>query len=145
MSIGIFTNKNHQPTTDEIQATIGSKFSIWQELIQIIRDKYSPDEDIKFIYGAKYGWALRFRIKDKLLGALYPTTGGFTVQLILAPDAIEQALQMMLCEKIQHIIENAKPYPEGRWLFIPVESKEGLRDIQRLFALRFESKIKTKR
>jgi hypothetical protein len=32
------------------------------------------------------------------------------------------------------VIEAAKPFPEGRWLFIPMESKADLLDIERLLA-----------
>ena len=33
---------------------------------------------------------------------------------------------------MRRIIEAAKPYPEGRWLFIPLGSETDLRDVERL-------------
>ena len=41
---------------------------------------------------------------------------------------------------VQLAIERAHPYPEGRWLFIPVESENDLQDIRQLLALRAEMK-----
>ncbi len=43
---------------------------------------------------------------------------------------------MRLGENVQQAIARAHPYPEGRWLFIPVESEADMHDIQRLLALR---------
>jgi hypothetical protein len=140
MSIGAFTDKKHQPTEAEMLKVIGPKLSAWQELIQFIREHYPSVEDFKFLYGKKYGWALRFRIRGKLLTSLYPTAEGFTVQINLSQAAIEQAQRMKLGEKVQEAIARAAPYPEGRWLFIPVRSADDLGDIQQLLALRVETK-----
>ena len=39
MSVGLFTDKHHEPTDEEIIAALGSKLPLWQELIQFIRGK----------------------------------------------------------------------------------------------------------
>jgi hypothetical protein len=140
MSIGAFTDRKHQPTQDEMLSAIGPRLSAWQELIQFIHDNYPSDEDFKFLYGKKYGWALRFSVRGTLLTSLYPTQGGFTVQINLDPAAIEHAQGMKLGENVQRAIAQATPYPEGRWLFIPVQSEADLRDIQQLLALRVAAK-----
>ena len=145
MSIGIFTDKKHNPTEKEIRKAIGPMLSIWQELIYFIRENYIVQEDFKFLYGKKYGWALRFRINGKLLTSLYPTRNGFTVQINLSPAAIEQVQLMNLGKNVHDAIARAKPYPEGRWLFIPVGSKNDITDIQHLIALRSETKGLKKR
>lgn len=140
MIIGVFTDKNNQPTEEEILKAIGPKLSAWWELVQYIRENYQADEDFKFLYGKKYGWALRFRIRGKLLTSLYPSEGGFTVQVNLSQEAIEQAQGMELGDNVQEAISRATPYPEGRWLFIPVGSEEDIRAIQQLLALRVDTK-----
>ena len=108
----------------------------WQGLLQYIRENYPVQEDLKFLYGKKYGWARRFRIKSKLLTSLYPTQNGFTVQVNLNPAAIEQAQQMGLGGSVQQAIVAAHPYPEGRWLFIASHSENDVQDIHRLLILR---------
>jgi hypothetical protein len=140
MSIGVFVNKNYQPSEAEIHQVIGSKLSIWQELVAFIRKHYPSDEDFKFLYGQKYGWALRFRKRGHLLTSLYPTDGGFTVQINLGPAAIEQTRNMVLGENVQAVIDQTTAYSEGRWLFIPVRSAEDVCDIYQLLALRVETK-----
>ncbi len=140
MSIGVFTDNKHQPTEDELLEVIGPKLSAWQELVQFIRENYPCDEDFKFLYGKKYGWALRFRIRGNLLTSLYPSEEGFIVQINLSQAAIEQAQRMRLGENVQEAIARANPYPEGRWLFISVRSADDIRAIQQLLALRAEPK-----
>ncbi len=140
MSIGAFVDKKYQPSEDEIHRVIGPKLSVWQELVEFIREHYPSDEDFKFLYGKKYGWALRFRKRRQLLTSLYPTESGFTVQINLGPAAIEQTKNMGLGENVREVIEKATPYSEGRWLFISVKSEEDVRDIHQLLALRVETK-----
>lgn len=140
MSIGVFTDKKQHPTEQEILAMIGPQVTLWQELIQFIRQNYPSNEDFKFLYGKKYGWALRFRIRGQLLTSLFPTAGGFTAQINLSPEAVEQALAMQPGKNVQDAIARANPYPEGRWLFIPVESSDDSDDVKRLLALRVAAK-----
>jgi len=140
MSIGVFVDKKHQPSEAEIQQVMGSKLLVWQELVQFLREHYPSDEDFKFLYGKKYGWALRFRKRGQLLTSLYPTAGGFTVQINLGSDALEQTGDLQLGENVRAVIEKATLFPEGKWLFIPVQSAEDVRDIQHLLALRVETK-----
>ena len=101
MSIGAFTDKKQRPTEEEIRAMIGPKLPLWEKLIQFIRENYPSDEDFTFLYGKKYGWALRFRIRKQLLTSLYPAEGGFTVQVNLSPEAVEQALEMQPGKNVQ--------------------------------------------
>ncbi len=136
MSIGAFTDKQHEPTESDIHETIGLKLPLWDELICHIKDTYTPAEDFAFLYGKNYGWGWRFRTKGKLLTAFYPSSGGFTVQIILSPEDIETVQAMDAGKNVQQAIERANPYPEGRWLFIPVESPVDLVDIRRLLELR---------
>ena len=136
MSVSFFADKTHQPTGAEIRGAMGPWFSTWQELTQWLRENYPIQEDFKFLYCRNYGWGLRFRIKGKLLINLYPGRGNFTAQIILRPEAVEAAQSIELGENARQAIERANPYPEGRWLFIPVESKNDLEDVRRLLALR---------
>lgn len=145
MSIGAFTDKNCQPTDAEVFGAVGPLLPVWRALIKFIRENYTVQEDFKFLYGKKYGWALRFRINGKLLTSLYPTQSGFIAQVILSPAAVKQAQSMKLGKNVRQAVAKARPYPEGRWLFVPIESKKDIRDIQRLLALRSETKRLRKR
>jgi hypothetical protein len=140
MGIGLFTDKSNQPTDAQVRAAVGAKLPLWQELIRAIRERYSVQEDFKFLYGKKYGWALRFRVKSQLLVSLFPTQGGFITQVNLNPDAIEKALALGMSKNVQQAIARAHPYPEGRWLFIPIDTEEDLSDVQQLVEMRAYTK-----
>jgi hypothetical protein len=140
MGIGLFTDKDYQPTDAQVLEAIGPMLPLWHALVRFVREQYPVQEDFKYLYGKNYGWALRFRIKGKLLISLYPTQGGFTAQVNLSSDAIEEAQRMKLSKNVLQAIAQARPYPEGRWLFIPVESENDKRSIQRLLALRVDAK-----
>ena len=61
---------------------------------------------------------------------------GFTVQINLSQAAVDEAQMMRLGEHVQEAIARATPYPEGRWIFIPVRSADDIPAIQQLLALR---------
>jgi hypothetical protein len=140
MSVGVFTDKNHRPTDAEILEAVGPRLSTWQELIHFVREKYRVQEEFKFLYGEQYGWGLRFSAKGKLLTSLYPVQGGFTVQIILRPEAVEKAQTMKMGRNVRKAMARAKPWPNERWLFIPVESEKDFQNVQQLLALRVEAK-----
>jgi hypothetical protein len=104
MSYGYFVDKKHQPTENEVATAIGPVLPVWGKLVQFIRDSYPVQEDFKYLYGKKYGWALRFRIKGKLLTSLYPAQRHFIVQVILSPETIEKTKLMKLSKKVQRVI-----------------------------------------
>jgi len=136
MSVGAFTDKKHQPTDAEITEAIGPRFPLYEELAGALRARYAAEEDFHFLYGKNYGWARRFRVKAKMLANLYPAQGCFKAQVNLSPQAVDEALAMDLGENARRAIAAAHPYPEGRWLFIAVESEGDVRDALRLLELR---------
>ncbi len=145
MGVGVFTDRNHRPADADVNAAIGPMLPAWQQLTGILRKDYAAQQDFHFQYGRNYGWAWRFRVKGKLLTALYPTKGGFTVQIILSPPTVEGAERMKLGKNVRQAIADAKPYPEGRWLFIRIESDGDVRDVQRLLALKARARPLRKR
>jgi Protein of unknown function (DUF3788) len=135
MPIGTFTDKEHKPTMAEAVAAIGSKRPLWESLTNFIADRYRLKSDFAF-YGKNYGWALRFRKVGKALLSLYPGQENFTAQIIISETQAEKALSSGLSRKTNKIIEDAHPYPEGRWLFLKVESEQDLNDIKQLLTVK---------
>ncbi len=140
MSVGIFTDKKIQPTDLEVEQAVGTRWSLWQELIHYLRETYPAREDFKFMYGKNYGWALRFRVQSQLLTSLFPAEGNFRAQVNLGPEGVQTTLGMGLGENVHRAIDAAIPYPEGRWLFITVDSPGDLEDVKKLLALRVKEK-----
>lgn len=135
MGIGAFIDKEHQPTMEEIFAVVGSKRSLWEDLSRFVVENYRVQGDLMF-YGKNYGWAVRYRRGGKALLSMYPGKDSFTVQIIVSPAQVERTSGLALGEKVKKVIEEAHQYPEGRWLFIKIESGQDLKDIQQLLMLK---------
>lgn len=140
MSLGAFTDRHTCPGPAEIEAALGPALPLWEGLLAYVRGVYPAREELKFLYGKQYGWALRFQVKSQLLINLYPNRGFFTAQVNLSPRAVVLALALDLGEPARAAITKAVPYSEGRWVYIPVASESGVRDVQRLLALRAADK-----
>jgi hypothetical protein len=145
MSIGLFSDKKHQPTPDEIAAALGeSSQPAWEELVNFVHATYAVQETWKFMYGKKYGWALHFERERKMLANFYPTQGAFTVQINLPEAAVKDALALDLPEHMRKAVVDAFPFPEGRWTFIPYQVKSDIPKFQRLIQLRVTSRLDKK-
>ena len=136
MSYSAFTGKHREPTTMEILDALGPMAKTWGAFRQHLRETYAVQEDCKFMYGKKYGWALRFRQRGRLLTSLYPASGAFIVQVILSGAALEQAQSSELGKNARQAIEAANPYPEGKWLFVRVDSRTDIKDARNMVALK---------
>ena len=135
MSIGCFTDKTQPPTAEEVREALAGALPLWSDLLRLISELYGVEGEMRF-YGRSYGWALRFRKSGKALLSLYPGSGTFTAQVVLSRAQAETAMGLALGQKTREVLESAHEYPEGRWLFVPVESDEDARDIQQLLALK---------
>lgn len=132
MSIGAFTEKNSKPTDDEVVSALGSSYQRWLSLIEYLRGSYKPKEDFAFLYGKGYDWALRFRFKGKMLTALFPNSGYFSVQVNLNRAQLAETNGMHLHKNAVSAIQEATLYAEGKWTFTPVRGDADLKDALRL-------------
>ena len=138
MKIGAFNQKECPPTEAEILAALGPALNSWNELSRWMHETLLAQQDLKYMYGKKYGWALRFQISSALLSALYPAEGGFVAQVILNRAALDQVSLLRLGKGAKRAIDQAHLYAEGKWLFIDVASKRDADDVKRLLKLKIE-------
>jgi len=136
MSIGLFIEKGCAPSEVEISKALGPTLESWKELSRWLAQTLRAQRELRYMYGKKYGWALRFQIGGRLLCALYPTQSGFTVQVILNQRALEQVTQFTLSNNVKQAIDRAHLYAEGKWLFIPFQSEPDMATIKQLLMLK---------
>jgi hypothetical protein len=67
---------------------------------------------------------------------MYPGEDSFTVQIVLGQTPAEKASSLKLGRNVRNVLENAHQFPEGRWLFIKVNSKQDISDVQQLLLLK---------
>jgi hypothetical protein len=135
MSKGAFTDKQHLPTGRAVTAVLGKAGRDWKEFVQFVEKSFGVSGEWKY-YGKNYGWALRFRKSGKALVSLYPGERSYTAQMILVESIVDQTRTMKLGKTVRAAIEKAHPYPEGRWVFIGVDSKSVARDAKKLLLLK---------
>jgi len=136
MNIGAFTDKNRRPKDADVVQALGSAHQRWSSLIEYLRADFKPREDFAFLYGKRYGWALRFRFKGRLLMSIFPNNGYFTVQVILGTTKLADVDRVRLHKNALAALSTANLYAEGRSLFVPVCSDTDLKDVMRLLRLK---------
>jgi len=67
---------------------------------------------------------------------MYPGEDSFTVQIVLGQTPAEKASSLKLGRNVRNVLENAHQFPEGCWLFIKVNSKQDISDVQQLLLLK---------
>ena len=136
MAIGVFAEKGCPPTEPQIRGALGSTIELWDELNRWLSETLRARQEWKYMYGRKYGWARRFQLRGSLLCALYPAQNGFIAQVVLSRALLEQASLLKLSNNSKRAIHRARPYPEGKWLFIAVESERDAADVKKLLTLK---------
>lgn len=140
MSYSCFTDRKQRPSLEDIQHALGPRLEAFDQLAGHVRAVYAADEDLHYLYGKKYGWALRFQIKRQMLVNLYPNQGCFYAQVNLPESAVQAALGMGVNPRFRAAIDSANVYSEGRWLWFAIENDEDMHDVQRLIELRSRSR-----
>jgi hypothetical protein len=133
---GCFTDRAHEPDRASIRRALADARTAWDTLETELKETYGLEGSFHFMYGERYGWALRFRRGDRLILAMYPNRGKLTVQIILSLAQVAAAREMKLPPQVSRVLESARAYPEGRWLFIPVRSKTSAEGLRSLIALK---------
>jgi hypothetical protein len=135
MTIGLFTEKEYQPTMTAVLEALGGKRSLWEGLTQFIADNYPIPG--KWSFGGKnYGWNLWYRKSGKTLVTLYPQKGCFVAQIVLGRDQVEQALTLQLGKNVGTVLTETPQLHDGRWLFIKVKTAKDVKDIQQLLQVK---------
>ncbi len=135
MTIGLFTDRDYQPTETAVLEALGAKRSLWEELTQFIADNYPLPGEWNF-GGKNYGWNLWFRKSGKSLVTLYPQQDYFVAQIVLGKDQVEQALNLKLGKNVGTVLADTPQLHDGRWLFIKVKTAKDVKDVRQLLQVK---------
>ena len=133
---GCFVDRTRVPRRASVRRVLAGARPAWDDLEAHLAENYRLKSSFHYMYGERYGWALRFERSGRLALAMYPNHGHLTIQIILSQAQIAVANTMDLPPRIVRVIERARNYPEGRWLFIPVRSAKGAKELRSLIALK---------
>ena len=131
-----FTDKKFIPTNQDLKKTLGSTFSIWENIVDTTKTLYPKAIEEWNFSGEKYGW--NFRIKDKKRAIIYllPQDKFFKVSFVFGQKATDIILNSIIADDIKTELRNTKVYAEGRGIRIDVKNKFPLKDIQELIKIK---------
>ena len=133
---GAFCDPASPPSGVELRTHLESAWPRWRGLEDWIGDRYGIRGEPLFT-GRDSGWAVRFRRSGKALLTLSPqAAGGFRALVVIGPSAWSGVADLQLGPALREAWANARPYPDGRWLFVPVDDDRTVDDIQRLVELK---------
>jgi hypothetical protein len=133
---GAFCDPTNPPSEVEVRTHLASAWPRWRALEAWIGDRYGIRGEPLFT-GPESGWAVRFRRSGKALLTLSPqATGGFRALVVIGPSAWSAIADVPLGPVLSDAWRNARPYPDGRWLFVPVDDDRTVADIRRLVELK---------
>jgi hypothetical protein len=128
----IFSNKDQQPTTNDLKDVLGEPFIIWNQLEVFTKSNYPKAISDWHFSGEKFGWSYRVKDNKRVILYLLPRDRFFKVALVFGQKAVGQILNSGICEAIKTDLMAAKAYAEGRGIRIEVRDASNLEDIRKL-------------
>ncbi|MBI3750908.1 MAG: DUF3788 family protein [Chloroflexi bacterium] len=130
-----FPDAGHAPAHDAFVEAVGPARDRWLRLEAWLRDTYGLDGEPIF-FGRDSGWCVRYRRSGKALLTLIPRDDGFRTLAVVGPSAWQAAASAVLSSRTQAAWDGARPYPDGRWLWLDVDDDTTVDDIEELVALK---------
>ncbi len=130
------------PTRATVRELVGPAAPWWDRLCERVetmgaRGSFTWD-------GPKHGWSLKYHRAGRPFVTLSPGEGGFKAIVILGRAQVDEVPTLPLGPRVRGIFGDARQYPDGRLLFIPVESAADVADIVTLLATKLPPTIRAK-
>jgi len=119
------------PCLDELLETIGDAVPRWRRLDSWLAETYGLASDPVF-FGRDSGWCARYRRGGKTLLTLIPSDLGFRALVVVGPSAWQVAAALPLSSRTRAAWDRARPYADGRWLWLEAADDETIADIELL-------------
>lgn len=131
--------KEVKPSLNDIYNIIGSdETNLLKDLDDFMRLSYDMVSEIRFPFGNKYGWGIKYSHRTKHLCYIFPETGSFTVTIQIGEKELTR-----LHEKLESFLPKTKELwnhryvcGEGGWLYYRVFSFKEIEDIKELIKIK---------
>ena len=132
MALSAFEDPSQPPSADELRHSLGPSAALWSALLQHVHSACAPLSELWNHSGAKFGWSLRLKQKDRVVLYLTPQRGAFLVGLVLGERAAQAAEAGSLPPLALAALTAAPKYAEGRGIRLSVTSHATLEAVQAL-------------
>ena len=126
-----FIGKTTKPTETEVAAALGSTAALWKQLVDWMAEQGVGESEWNSS-GAKYGWALKLKLKKRTIVYLGPCNGCFRVAFVLGDRAVAAARKSDLAKGTLKLLDEAPRYAEGTGVRLMVKAAKDLAAIRKL-------------
>jgi hypothetical protein len=124
------------PSEQALASELGAAQAIWKAILAALEEKNGPiDLEWKPSKGA-FGWMCLLKHKKRTLLYLTPEKKSIQVAIVLGERAVDLALASPLPQAIKTMLQEAKPYAEGRGIRFPLRSAADLAVVEDLVAIK---------
>jgi len=132
-------NKQETPTFEELICHSGESGKLWVELDEYLQNELGLATLIRFPYGKKYGWSVKYNKKSKHICDIFAEAGAFAALFQISTDAVG-----MICDELDEyaksIWEDRSPCSGGGWIEFRVLNGEHLKGLKKMI----NAKVKTR-
>jgi hypothetical protein len=124
--------KEVKPPLNDIYNIIGSDGTILlKDIDNFMRLSYDIVSEIRFPFGNKYGWGIKYSHRTKHLCYVFPETGSFTVTIQIGEKELTKLYEKLesFLPKTRELWSHRYPCGEGGWLHYRVFSLEDIKEL----------------
>ena len=136
MALSAFDEKACPPVAAEVARVLGEASGRWDELRAHVAATCPPVSEEWGFPGAKYGWSLRLRRKERILLYLTPQEGRFLAAVVLGDRAVAALPGSGVSAHVLSLFAAAKRYAEGTGIRLEIGPDDDLDDLRRLLFLK---------
>lgn len=131
-------NKEIEPSLKEMYEVIGTDGAgILEDFEQFLRSSYDIVTELRFPFGSKYGWGIKFSHRTKHLCYVFPENGSFTVMTQIGAEAVKLEARLdTFLPRTQELWKHRYPCGQGGWVHYRVLDRKEIEDIKELIRLK---------
>ena len=130
-----FLDRSSEPDGDALRTALGPAYERWDRVTTWAFHAYGIEGETIW-FGKDAGWSRRFRRGGRALFTLMPRIGAVAGLVVVGPSAWERAAAAELSARTREVWNAARPYPDGRWLVLDLDTDEAVADLECLVALK---------
>jgi hypothetical protein len=130
-----FIGKPSKPSDKEVTTALGPSAPAWSEFVLWMQEQGATGQEWKSS-GAKYGWSLRLKRKDRNIVYLSPCRDCFRVAFVLGEKAMDAVHYATFSAAVRQLIAESPHYPEGTGIRLIVHKPRDLTPIRALAAIK---------
>jgi hypothetical protein len=130
-TVNAFIGRTTRPTEAEVATALGATAALWKQLVDWLAEQGAGESEWNSS-GAKYGWALRLKVKKRNIVYLGPCDGCFRVAFALGDKAVAAARKSDLAKSTLKLLDEAPRYAEGTGVRLMVKAAKDLAAIKKL-------------